>query len=101
MANKLSRNVAALALLFAVASAHCASAGTDRVMLYGHVPSAVAGLTPKGRLPATNNLRLAIGLPLRNQAALDELLQQLYNPQSPNFHKFLKPDEFTAQFGPT
>jgi fructose-specific component phosphotransferase system IIB-like protein len=70
-------------------------------MLYGHVPSAVAGLTPKGRLPATNNLRLAIGLPLRNQAVLDELLEQIYNPQSTNFHKFLKPDEFTARFGPT
>lgn len=70
-------------------------------MLYGHVPLAVAGLTPKGRLPATNNLHLAIGLPLRNQAGLDELLDQIYNPQSTNFHKFLKPDEFTARFGPT
>jgi subtilase family serine protease len=101
MANKLSGNVAVLALLFAVAGAHSASAGPDRVMLSGHVPSAVAGLTPTGRLPATNNLRLAIGLPLRNQAALEELLQQIYNPQSTNFHKFLTPDEFTARFGPT
>ncbi len=70
-------------------------------MLYAHVPSAVAGLTPQGRLPATRNLRLAIGLPLRNQAILDELLQQLYDPQSANFHKFLTPQEFTARFGPT
>ena len=101
MANNQSGIVFVLALLFAVAGAHGASVGSDRVMLYSHVPSAVAGLTLKGRLPATNNLRLAIGLPLRNQAALEELLQQIYDPQSTNFHKFLTPDEFTARFGPT
>jgi len=72
-----------------------------RQMLSGHVPAVVAGLTPKGRLPATNRLYLAIGLPLRNQAALDELLQQLQDPGSTNFHKFLTPPEFTARFGPT
>ena len=52
-------------------------------------------------MPATNHLELAIGLPLRNQAALDELLRQLYDPGSPNFHKFLTPPEFAARFGPT
>ncbi len=57
-----------LFLLFAVASSGNTQAAPDRVMLPGHVPSVVAGLTPKGRLPATNHLCLAIGLPLRNQA---------------------------------
>jgi hypothetical protein len=90
-----------LALLFALTSARGANAGPDRMMLYGHVPPAVARLTPKGRLSATHNLGLAIGLPLRNQAALDDLLQQIYDPQSTNFHKFLTPPEFTARFGPT
>ena len=90
-----------LVLLFARASIGNAQAAPDRVMLPGHVPSVVAGLTPKGRLPATNHLYLAIGLPVRNQAALDELLRQLYDPRSTNFHKFLTPPEFTARFGPT
>ena len=72
-----------------------------RVTLHGHVPAAVAGLAAKGRLPATNQLTLAIGLPLRNPAQLDELLRQLYDPASTNFHKFLTPPEFTARFGPT
>src|ERR1035437_8807108 len=101
MTYKQSGAVVVLSLLFAVAGAHSASAGPARGMLYGHGPSAGAGLTPKGGLPATTNLRLAIGFPLRTQAALDELLEQIYNPQSTNFHKFLKPDEFTARFGPT
>ncbi|MGA2243141.1 MAG: protease pro-enzyme activation domain-containing protein [Verrucomicrobiota bacterium] len=75
--------------------------GADLKVLPGHVPKIISRLTPKGRLPATNHLFLAIGLPLRNQAALDELLRQLYDPRSTNFHKFLTPPEFTARFGPT
>lgn len=67
----------------------------------GHVPAAVAHLQAKGRLAAGTNLNLAIGLPLRNQDALTNLLAQLYDPTSTNYHKFLTPEEFTAQFGPT
>ena len=46
-------------------------------------------------------MKLAIGLPLRNQAALTDLLQQIYDPASPNYQHYLTPEEFTAQFGPT
>jgi hypothetical protein len=98
---KTLANVLFLASLLAPASARGANAEPDRMVLYGHVPPAAARLTPKGRLPATHNLCLAIGLPLRNQAALDELLRQIYDPQSTNFHQFLTPPEFTARFGPT
>jgi alpha-tubulin suppressor-like RCC1 family protein len=66
----------------------------------GHVPAAVARLTPVGKLPASQRLNLAIGLPLRNEAALDALLQQLYDPASPNYRHYLRPDDFTARFGP-
>ncbi|MGA2854982.1 MAG: protease pro-enzyme activation domain-containing protein, partial [Verrucomicrobiota bacterium] len=71
-----------------------------RQLLQGHVPAVVSRLAPQGRLPATNQLRLAIGLPLRNEAELDELLRQLYDPASTNYHKFLTPPEFAARFGP-
>src|ERR1035437_3774572 len=87
--------------IFLLAATSAFSAESGRETLSGHVPSVVAGLTPKGRLPATNNLYLAIGLPLRNHAALDALLQQLYDPASTNYHKFLDPQEFTVRFGPT
>ncbi len=53
------------------------------------------------RLPATNRLNLAIGLPLRNQAALDKLLAEIYDPASTNYHHYLTPEQFAAQFGPT
>lgn len=70
-------------------------------VLRGHVPAAVAHLTPLSELSATNQLYLAIGLPLRNTAELDTFLQQLYDPASTNYHRYLSPSEFTARFGPT
>ena len=71
------------------------------VTLRGHVPSVVSQLTAAGRLPATNTMHLAIGLPLHNQAVLDALLQQIYDPSSQNYHHFLTSAEFSSQFGPT
>ena len=53
------------------------------------------------RPPATDRLNLAIGLPLRNRPALTNLLQQLYDPRSANFHRYLTPEQFTGKFGPT
>jgi hypothetical protein len=70
-------------------------------ILPGHVPPVVSSLTAKGLLPATRQLRLAIGLPLRDPAGLDNFLAQVYDPTSPNFRRFLTPEEFTARFGPT
>ena len=90
----------ALALLF---SAVYPGIAAERQVLRGHVPVAVArfNLQPTGQLPATKSLQLAIGLPLRNEAALDDLLRQIYDPTSPNFHHYLTPEQFTEQFGPT
>jgi uncharacterized repeat protein (TIGR03803 family) len=82
---------------------YCGSAGAaDRQVLRGHVPPAVAklGLKPVGRLPATNQLRLAIGLPLRNTNELELLPQELYDPGSPRFRQYLTPEQFTERFGP-
>ena len=87
-----------LALLFGPIRSSLAA---DRQFLHGHVPPVVARLQPLGHLPGTNCLNLAIGLPLRNQAELDELLRQLYDPASTNFHRFLTSAESAARFGPT
>ena len=74
---------------------------TERQILRGHVPPAVAGVAPIGRLAPTNRLDLAVALPLHNQSELANLLQQLYDPASANFRHYLKPAEFTDRFGPT
>ena len=88
---------AAIILLYGI----CPVFSADFKVLPGHVPNVISSLTPKGRLAATNQLWLAIGLPLRDAAGLDSYLAQVYDPASPNFRQFLTPEEFTVRFGPT
>jgi uncharacterized repeat protein (TIGR03803 family) len=78
-------------------------AAVEREVLRGHVPEVVGrlNLRPVGRLPATNRLNLAIGLSLRNTNSLSKLLQDIYEPTSPQFRRYLTPEQFTEQFGPT
>jgi subtilase family serine protease len=54
-----------------------------------------------GRLPSSQNLRLSLSLPLRNESQLKVLLKQLNDPTSANYRKFLTVQQFTEQFGPT
>src|SRR5580692_11059091 len=96
-----TRNLFALflfcALLPGMASAQ------EMKTLSGHVPAAVSRLhlKPAGKLASETSLNLAIGLPLRNTGALSNLLAQIYDPASPNYHHYLTPEQFTAQFGPS
>lgn len=62
--------------------------------------AAPPGASVIGRLPASQQLHLALSLPLRNGANLDALLRQLYDPASPNYRRFLTVQQFTDQFGP-
>ncbi len=70
-------------------------------MLEGHMPAIVLQFAPVGELPASNELQLAIGLPLRNQGELDRFLEELQDPRSTNYHRYLTPSQFTERFGPT
>jgi uncharacterized repeat protein (TIGR03803 family) len=73
----------------------------ERQFLKKHVPAAVTNATFVRHSSRWNRLNLDIGLPLRNRDALANLLQQLYDPASTNFHRFLTPQEFAQQFSPT
>lgn len=66
-----------------------------------HVPPALATAQAVGQLPAAQRLRLVVGLPLRNPVEFAKLLQDLYDPSTPTYRKFLTPQEFTSRFGPT
>ena len=78
------------------------TARTVQPRLSGHVPAAmVARSRLLGRVAASQTVGLALTLPLRNQAALDDLLSRLYTPGDPLYGQFLTPEEFTARFGPT
>jgi subtilase family serine protease len=83
------------------ASGTCPVFGAGWKTLPGHVPRELSKLTPNGRLAATNQLRLAIGVPLRDPAGLDNFLAQVSDPASSNYRQYLSPAEFTTRFGPT
>jgi subtilase family serine protease len=91
--------VAGIFLLYGICPSPALAANMK--VLSGHVPTVVSSLTSKGRLAATNELQLAIGLPLRDPAGLDQYLAQIYDPASPHFHQYLTPEEAAARFGPT
>ena len=71
--------------------------------IHGSVPMYIKqfGLHPVARLDTTKVLTVGIGLSLQSGQALTSLLRQLYTPGNPNFHHWLTPSEFTAQFAPS
>jgi subtilase family serine protease len=72
----------------------------QRQALQTHATAPVGAVT-MGRLPASQQMQLAISLPLRNQEQLNTLLQQLEDPANPNYHHYLTSAQFNEQFGPT
>src|ERR1700730_12907190 len=84
-----SRNVAAVAVGHGI----MASCLPDAVAIRNASMTGAAG--PQQRL------KLEIQLPLRNQAELTRLLHDLYDPKSPNFHKYISVSVFTERFGAT
>ena len=93
---RLLIRVISLLTLF-TASVLCA----ERQTIHGHRVVETGRATPLGRLPGNDRLHLSIGLPLRNQEALTNLLDRLYDPSSPDFRHFQSPAEFTENFGPS
>lgn len=73
----------------------------ERQALHSHVPNAAKQLAPLKRMESTTHLELTIALPLRNAAGLNKLLEEIYDPSSPNYHHYLTPEEFAKQFAPS
>jgi len=75
----------------------------SRPLLTHHVREATLNGQARsvGRLPEGQSMRLVLVLPLRNQAALDQFLKELYNPASPSYRHYLTVEQFTTMFGPT
>ncbi len=71
--------------------------------LSGHVPSkAVSQSVFMEHLDADTSVPLTFVLPLRNQKALEELIQQIYNPaDQQHYGKYLTSEEFINNFSPT
>src|ERR1700735_3368761 len=78
-------------------------AGGELRVLTGPVPKAVSrnNLQPTGRLAPDKERNLIINFPVRNAAQRDRLFKEIYSPASTNFHRYLTPDQYDAQFAPS
>ena len=56
--------------------------------------------TKIGDVPAERIIPFQIGVPVPNQAELDQFLEDLYNSSSPNYLNYLESEEFYARFSP-
>jgi hypothetical protein len=76
---------------------------TSLVRLFGNVrPEAVAA-NDRGRVPdnfSMEHMLLQLKRPPAQEQALNQLIEQLHDPASPNFHRWLSANQFGAQFGP-
>lgn len=70
-------------------------------VLHGQVAPLVAQAQMLQAANPGQQLNLSIGLQPRNPAALNSLLNALYDPQSPQYHQYLTPDQFESLFAPT
>src|SRR5215472_9689521 len=75
----------------------------DRLTLRGNVHPLARGEFDQGQLspsqPLTRMMLLLDRSP-EQEATLRQLLEDQQNPASPNFHKWLTPEQFGQQFGP-
>jgi subtilase family serine protease len=68
-----------------------------------HVPDAVVNGAARrvGAPSPAQPLELSISLPLRDESGLHALLDNIYDPASPQFRRYLSVADFAARFSPT
>lgn len=78
---------------------------SDRVALTGHVLPALSAAQPvvttMAAPLAAEPLTLTVVLRRSDPTGFEEYLRDVYDPQSPQYLKFLNPEEVSNQFGPS
>jgi len=77
------------------------SGAAERQVLQQRLAELTGTFPVVGDFPATNRLHATLCLPLRNAAGLSNLLGRMYGPRSPDHRRYLTPETFTEQFGPS
>ena len=76
--------------------AACSGAGTSLAPSAGSTQ-----MQDLGRATATTSVNVAVVLNYHNEAKLDSLVEAQGTPGSGSFHRYLTPQQFARQFGPT
>ena len=77
---------------------------TQLVTLHGTVSPLALQRNDLGAAPdglQLNRMHLVLKRSDSQEAALKQLIDEMHTPGSPNYHKWLTPDQFGAQFGPS
>lgn len=70
--------------------------------LVGNIPPAVSGATALGtHYDPKARVDIALTLPYRDKAGLDDYTTHLFDPTDPLYHKYLTAQEINDRFGPT
>src|SRR5712672_2065414 len=76
---------------------------TNLVRLPGSVRPEANAVNDRGLVPDTlpmEHMLLQLRRPPAQEQALKQLIDQQHDPASPNYHRWLTPDEFGTRFGP-
>ena len=101
MVRRFGMTLLLIGSLVTVVSTVCDGQSLPPLTRHVHEATLKAQAGTTARLAPTQNMRIVLVLPIRDQAGLDSFLQDVYSPSSPNYRHFLTVDEFTARFGPT
>ena len=74
---------------------------SKRVELPGNTHPEANTENDRGMVPDSfpmEHMQLQLRLPMEKEDELDNLLQKIQDPSSPNYHKWLTPEEFKQQF---
>jgi subtilase family serine protease len=77
--------------------------GSNLARLFGNTPPEANSTNDRGLVPNTfsmEHMLLQLRRPAAQEQALNQLIDQLHDPSSPNYHRWLTPSQFGAQFGP-
>ncbi|MFJ9697227.1 protease pro-enzyme activation domain-containing protein [Kitasatospora sp. NPDC101183] len=90
------------AVSLGIPAAQAASpSAAPRVALPNTVNPAVAHSEKKGDVPSEQQMTVAVSLKLRDTEGLDRFLAAVATPGTPEYGRFLTPEQFTERFGPT
>jgi hypothetical protein len=76
------------------------AAADERAVLERHLMRLSASAKLLGRTRPEAPVQVVVGLNWRDRTALDQLVRDIANPQSPHYQRFLTPAEFERRFAP-
>jgi len=77
------------------------AAGALGLLAWTTCARAAEKATMLGRAAASKTVRFSVYVPLQHRDELETMLTGLHDPSSAMYHKWLKPAEFKARFGPS